>query len=159
MKFVSLMLAAALSTAAQAKPAPEQVREVVDYYFNGRDAGVVLADFRVCDDVHAEGELKNECRGQRDPASLLEGDSVLMWMMFMVPSGVEPQDIMLQLNHQGMTLGLEKAKVASSMRYRVWRKVSFDRPGEWEARVMHDKGPGGLEVLREIKLNVQPKPQ
>lgn len=156
MRFISLLLAALLSFAAHAKPSPEEVKRVVDYYQNGKDQGVVLADVKLCEAVPTEGELKNECQGERDPLALTVGEPVTVWMMFMVPSGMDQQDIMLQLNYQGLTRAVEKATVASSLRYRVWRKVTLDRPGEWTASIIHDSGQG-LELLREMKMQVQPK--
>ncbi len=156
MRFISLLLAALLSFAVHAKPSPEEVKRVVDYYHNGKDQGVVLADVKLCEAVSTEGELKNECQGELDPLALTVGEPVTVWMMFMVPSGMAQQDIMLQLNYQGMTRAVEKATVASSLRYRVWRKVTLDRPGEWTASIFHDSGQG-QELLREMKMQVQPK--
>ncbi len=145
-----------LSTVVHAKPSADVAKEVIDYYFHGQSEGVLLADVKLCEAIHEEGELKNECNGELDAAGLEQGQPVLVWMMFMVPSGLDPQEILVQLNHQGMTMAVEKASVASSLRYRVWRKLNLDRPGDWNVKIAHDNGQS-IEMVKELNLSVQPK--
>lgn len=156
MKYLYLLFAALLPLTLHAKPSADEVRNVVDFYNNGKDEGIVLADVKLCEGIGKEGATKNECEGELNPASLTVGESVTVWMSFMVPLGLQEQEIMVQLNHQGVTREVEKATVTSAMRYRVWRKVKLDRAGDWSANIIHDNGQSS-EVLRELKLSVRPK--
>lgn len=156
MKYLCLLFAALLPLTLHAKPSADEVNKVVDFYNNGKDEGIVLGDIKLCEGIGKDGAAKNECENEIDPASLKAGQSVMVWMNFMVPMGVQEQEIMLQFNHQGVTREVEKVTVSSAMRYRVWRKVKFDRAGDWKANIIHDNGQTS-EVLRELKLTVQSK--
>jgi len=156
MKYLFLLLAAMLPLTLQAKPTPDEVKRVVDYYNNGQDEGVVLADIKLCESIGTEGEAKNECQNELDASTMTVGQPVMVWMNFMVPVGMKEQEIMLQFNYQGVTRDVQKATVSNAMRYRVWRKVKFDRAGDWTATITHDNGQS-TEVLREMKFRVQPK--
>lgn len=150
---------AALGTAlltcslAYAKPTPEDVQQVINFYYNGQAQGVVLADVKVCDDIYTQGPQKNECMAQREHDTLIEGESTHVWMMFMVPSGMDPQKIMLQLNHRGMTMAVRQSKITTGIRYRTWEKIKPDRTGKWSVKIFHDKGED-LELIKELTLNV-----
>jgi len=150
---------AALGTAlltcslAYAKPTSEEVQHVIDYYYNGQAQGVVLADVKICDDIYTKGDQKNECMAQREHDTLIEGESTHVWMMFMVPNGLESQKVMLQLNHRGMTMAVRQTKISSGIRYRTWEKIKPDRSGKWSVKIFHDKGED-LELIKELTLNV-----
>ncbi len=148
--FTIALLVPALS---QAKPTPDQVKSVIDFYFNGQDQGVLLADVKLCDEIYAEGDQKNECMEIRNTTSLKKGEETNLWMMFMVPSDVDPQNIMVQFNYGGVTMSVRKTAISSSLRYRTWKKIKLDRTGEWDVKILHDKGDD-LELLKEMKLTV-----
>ncbi len=148
-----LSIALLLSSVVHSKPAPEVVKQVVDFYFNGQDQGVVLAQTKLCDNVYAKGDNNNECMAERANSTLTRGQETNVWMLFMVPDKVEPQSILLQLNHRGMTMSVQRAKIASALRYRIWKKVKPDRVGDWTVKVFHDRGEE-VELLREMTLTV-----
>ena len=141
------------SSICHAKPAPEVVKQVVDFYFHGQDQGVVLADTKLCDDVYTKGENKNECMAERSGNTLNVREATTVWMLFMVPNKVEPQTILVQMNHRGMTMSVKRLKVGSALRYRVWEKVKPDRVGEWTVKIFHDRG-NDVELLKELALSV-----
>ncbi len=155
--FLLFVVAATFSLSVAAKPSPETAREVIDYYFNGQEQGIVLADIKLCEDVYGEGESKNECKNELKPNALEKNKPFMVWMMFMVPSGMDPQEVMVQLNHGGMTMDVETARVASSVRYRIWRKVSLDRTGKWTIKIAHDDGQN-INVLDEFNVEVKEAP-
>ena len=146
----SALLLAVLSS-AYAKPDATQVKDVIDFFYNGQGQGIVLADVKLCEDVYTKGEQKNECMAEL--SALKEGDAATIWMMFMVPHDVKPQTIMLQLNHGGMTMSVERAEIRSAVRYRTWRQVKLDRPGEWKVKIFHDKGDA-VELMKEFTVKV-----
>ena len=148
-----LSIAVLLSFVAQAKPSPEVVKQVVDFYFHGQDQGVVLAQTKLCDNVYTKGDNNNECMAERASNTLTRGETTNLWMLFMVPNKVEPQSIMVQLNHRGMTMSVQRAKIASALRYRIWKKVKPDRVGDWTVKVFHDRGED-VELLKEMTLTV-----
>ena len=148
-----------LSSLCHGKPAPEVVKQVVDFYFHGQDQGVVLADTKLCDDVYTKGENKNECMVERSGTTLNVGEATNVWMLFMVPNKVEPQTILVQMNLRGMTMSVKRLKVSSALRYRVWEKVKPDRVGEWAVKIFHDRG-NDVDLLKELTVNVvEPVPQ
>ncbi len=142
-----------MSLLAHGKPTPEEVRQVIDFYYYGQEQGVVLADVKLCDDVYTKGDQKNQCMAERTGDTLNEGEQTHVWMMFMVPSGLGPQDIMLQLNHRGMTMAVKRTRITSAIRYRTWERIKPDRPGKWLIKIFHDKGED-MELIKELSLNV-----
>ncbi len=150
-------IALLVSANAFAKPSPEVVKQVVDFYFDGQDQGVVLAHTKLCDNVYTKGEHNNECMDERADNTLTLGEQTNVWMLFMVPNKVEPQSIMVQLNHRGMTMSVQRAKIASALRYRIWRKIKPDRAGDWTVKILHDRGDE-VELLKEMTLTVVEPP-
>ncbi len=146
-------IAALLSFIVHAKPSPEVVKQVVDFYFHGQEQGVVLAQTKLCDNVYTKGDNNNECMAERANTTLTRGEETNLWMLFMVPNKVQPQSIMVQLNHRGMTMSVQRAKIASALRYRIWKKVKPDRVGDWTVKVFHDRGED-VELLKEMTLTV-----
>ncbi|NIR29612.1 MAG: hypothetical protein GWN84_09945 [Gammaproteobacteria bacterium] len=156
MKRIALLSLALMLSAlahAHAKPDGKEVKEVIDFFYNGQKEGVVLAEMKLCEDVYTKGAEKNECMVELSANALKEGDAATVWMMFMVPNDVKPQTIMLQLNHGEMTMSVERAEIKSAVRYRTWRQIKLDRPGEWKLKVFHDKGDT-VELMKELTFKV-----
>lgn len=153
-KRILFALVLCLPLLAQAKPSPEEVKSVIDFYFNGQDQGIVLADTKLCDEIYTEGDQKNECMETRNTATLKEGEETYLWMLFMVPSKVDPQRIMVQLNLGDITMDVKNLTITSSLRYRARTKIAFKRPGEWKLKIIHDTGKE-LQLLKEIPVTVE----
>jgi hypothetical protein len=156
------LLIAALSLLAAgpiaAKPSPEEAERIIDYYFNGKADGPLLVSAKVCADVHAEGNLKNECTREFIDNKVSLGQPFYLWMKYVVPVDSPPTNILVQLNYQGITLQTVDVSVSPSIRYRTWRRVALDKPGTWEVKILHDRGDR-LEVLGETAVNVAPAAQ
>lgn len=135
--FLSLIPAAVLA----AKPTSEEAKKVLDFYFNGQGLGVVLADSKLCRDIEREGDQKNECAGELDSA-ITKGESVYVWMNFMVPNGEEKQNVIVQFENNNVTRMVKNIEVRGGLRFRTWRKVIFEKLGNWEIKIIHDKGDG-----------------
>ena len=73
LKIVALCLlgSSTLSTFGTAQaaglPSAEEVRKVMDYYYNGVDGAPVLVDFKLCQNIHREGVEKNNCQDEIHP--------------------------------------------------------------------------------------------
>jgi len=158
-RIIVLSIALLVSSLAHGKPSPEVVKQVVDFYFQGQEQGVVLADTKLCDNVYTKGEQNNECMAERPDNTLSRGEETNVWMLFMVPNKLEPQKILVQLNHRGMTMSVQRASIASALRYRIWKKVKPDRAGDWTVKIFHDRGDK-VELLKEMTLKVvEPPPE
>ncbi len=141
MKLRTLLSAAALLAAgAQAGEAPSgaEVKRVLDYYYSAGDTGTpVLVDFKLCADVHRDGEQRYNCKDEIDRASLEVGTSLYAWMNFMVPKA-EKGEVLLQLKHDGVIRGARRAPVEGAIRYRTWRRIDLTRAGVWELPILYD---------------------
>ncbi len=151
---------------AQDLPTAAEVRKVLEFYNNGQGQGIVLSDSKLCADVHKEGENKYECKdeiiefGEGDGSSpevthkIKKGDSILVWMSFMVPVGDEA-NIIVQYSLGGTARYSSKASVKSSIRYRTWKKYTPRSAGKWEIKIFHDLGEKTRE-LNSFELTVEP---
>lgn len=127
---------------AAGKPTPSEVKKVLDYYYTGKGIGPVLADLKFCRDIEREGDQKNECAGEIGAGPVAKGDSVYVWMAYMVPSGEEAQNIIAQFDNGGITRMVKNLQVTGSLRFRTWLKVTLDKAGPWKVSIVHDKGDG-----------------
>jgi hypothetical protein len=141
-------------TDAKTKPAPDEVRRVINYYFNGKGQGPVLMDTKLCRDIKQDGNDKNECVSDITTQSIKKGDSVYLWMAYMVPSDDETQNIVILFEKGGVTRSVESLQVSSQLRNRAWLKISFDKPGPWILKVVRDTG-SGAEVLGMLDVTVR----
>ncbi len=149
MRFVLLGLALILSPVmalAASKPAPEEVKRVLDYYYHGKGLGPVLLEAKVCRDVQREGDEKNECAGDISAEVIKKGESLYLWMAYIVPSGDEPQNVIVQFENGGVTRMVKNLQVTGQLRYRTWLKVTFDKAGSWKAKIIHDTGATAVEL-------------
>jgi hypothetical protein len=136
-------------------PTSDEVKKVLDFYYHGQGLGVVLVESKFCRDIQREGDEKNECSGEITAAEPLnKGDEVYLWMAYMVPTGDEKQKIIVQFDNGGVTRMVRNLEISGSLRYRTWRKVVFDRTGQWTAKIVHDQESGAKE-LGQISVNVQ----
>ena len=140
----SLGLLLALNTAAVAAPTAKMVKEVVDYYYNGQKEGPILTEAKLCKAV------KNyECTETLDPKKVAKGETINVWMRFLVPKGVSYDDILVEYKHEDIPRRLTPHKIESSIRYRLVDKNSVDKAGNWTITVKK-----GISKLREFKILV-----
>jgi hypothetical protein len=139
---------------ADAKPAPEEVKRVLDYYYHGKGLGPVLLESKVCREIQREGDEKYECSGDISAEPIKKGESVYLWMAYMVPLGDEPQNIIAQFENGGVTRMVKNLQVSGQLRNRTWLKLTFDKVGTWKVKIVHDTGSsavalGGRDVTVE----------
>ena len=65
----------------------------------------------------------------------------------------EIDDIIIQFNQRGLTRFTREVSVSGSIRFRTWRLFTLHHAGEWEVKVLHDKGTE-VETLRTLTLTV-----
>ena len=148
-----LGLTPALSIAGD-KPAPEEAKKVLDYFYHGKGLGPVLMETKVCRDIQREGDEKNECAGDLAGQAIKKGDSVYVWMAYMAPQGGEPQNVIVQFEVNGVTRAVKNAQFSGLLRGRTWLKYTFDKVGTWKMKIVHDTG-SSADPLGSIDVNVE----
>jgi len=133
---------------AQTKPTPEAAKSVLAFYFNGQGNGVVLADVMICTEIE-----NNECVDNVPVDSLKKESQYYLWMLYIVPSGDEVDGIIIQFNKGGITRFTRDVSVSGSIRYRTWKTFTLNQLGEWEVKILHDRGES-IETLQTLSLTV-----
>lgn len=131
---------------ATVKPAAEDVKRFFDYYDKGYQLGVLMVDHKLCLDIHNAGVNKNNCNGELVGNAIEIGKPVYIWMMFVVPAETKSESLLLQFNTGGLTRKVREVTVDGAFRFRVWKKVRFDKAGEWNVRLLQDTARGTAEV-------------
>lgn len=148
-----LCLTPALALAADAKPTPEEVKKVLDFYYHGKGMGPVLIESKICRDVQREGDEKSECAGDISGQTVKKGDAVYLWMAYMAPNGEETQNIIVQFEMNGVTRSVKNVQVPGQLRSRTWLKYTFDKVGTWKIKMVHDTGTSAVELgTREVTV-------
>lgn len=144
---LSLMLCLTPALAlADAKPAPEDVKRVLEYYYHGKGMGPVLLETKVCREIQREGDEKSECAGDITAQTVKKGESIYLWMAFMVPLGDEPQNIIAQFENGGVTRMVKNLQVSGQLRNRTWLKITLDKVGPWKVKIVHDTGSNAVAL-------------
>jgi len=138
----SLGLSLVLISTADAAPTAKMTKEVVDYYYNGQKEGPVLTEAKLC-----KGVKNFECTEPLDSNKVTKGETINVWMRFLVPKGVSYDDILVEYKHEGIPRRLTPHKIESSIRYRLVDKN--DKAGNWTITVKK-----GITKLREFKVMV-----
>ena len=148
LSLVFMVFISVTNTLAQTKPTPEAAMSFLNFYYEGQGQGVVLADVKVCTQVE-----QNDCVGNKEFNSLIKGIQYYLWMLYVVPKDDEIDDIIIQFNQRGLTRFTREVSVSGSIRFRTWRLFTLHHAGEWEVKVLHDKGTE-VETLRTLTLTV-----
>ena len=125
---------------AMAAPPAKNVKEVVEYFYNGQADGPILTDAKLCKGIKAL-----ECETAIDPKAVALGEVIHVWMQFFVPKGAMYDDIIVEYKHEGVPRHLKARSVEGSIRYRVVDKFKLDKPGKWTITIK--KGVTNLKVF------------
>jgi hypothetical protein len=111
---------------AAGKPTQSEAKKVLDFYNQGDEA--ILVDYKYCASIFSEGEFKNECEEEVSPSALKQGETVYLWMRYLVPQGL---NLVLSANFmQGSSvLRSRDFNVAGSIRYRTWMTIPTHQSG------------------------------
>jgi hypothetical protein len=133
-----------LCTNAMAVPTAEMVKQVIDYYYYGQDQGPILAEAKLCKTVEAL-----ECVEQIEAGSFPLGETVKVWMRFLVPQGATYDDILVEYKYEGTPWRVQPHKVEGSIRYRVIDSFKLNKAGNWSISIR--KGPHTLQTF-DVKV-------
>ena len=134
-------------TNAMAVPAGDTVKEVIDYYYNGQEQGPILAEAKMCKTVEAL-----ECVEGIESSSFPLGETIKVWMRFLVPKGATYDDILVEYRYEGTPWRVQPHKVESSIRYRVVDSFKLNKAGNWVITIR--KGPSTLKTFN-VKVTEQ----
>jgi len=129
---------------AAAAPPAKMVKEVIDYFYTGQKEGPILTDARLCSHVK---ELN--CEGTVDPAAVVLGETIKVWMQFFVPKGGVYDDIIVEYKHEGIPRNLTAHKVEGSIRYRLADTYKLGKTGNWTITIKK-----GITGLKEFNIKV-----
>ena len=140
--FFSLILF--FTASAMAVPTPQMAKEVIDYYYNGQEQGPVLMEARLCKSFEAR-----ECIDEIDPKSVSLGETINVWMKFLVPKGASYDDILVEFKHKDIVWHVTPYKVESSVRYRVIDKYTPNKSGKWTVTIKK-----ATQELKAFTINI-----
>ncbi len=144
----------AKATPAEA-PSPAEVKKVIHYYYGGKDAGPVLADFKACTkvDTGKNSPTKNECL-EEVKGPVKKGTNVHAWTLWLVPDGGNYEDIAIQYLHEGQVRSTMDIKLTTSLRSRTYRASPLSKAGKWTIKVVRGSGDAAKE-LASIDVKVE----
>jgi hypothetical protein len=132
---------------AMAAPEAKNIREVVDYFYNGQKEGPVLTDSKLCESIKGV-----KCQDQLKSNNISIGEPVKVWMQFFVPKGALYDDIFIEYKHNGIPRNLQSHKVEGSIRYRIVNTYKPDKIGGWTVTIKR-----GSKSLKMFNFNVMKK--
>lgn len=132
-------LAQDAGTAGPAAPPPpaDEVRRVLDYYFNGKDRGPTLVELHACLKVDSakDSPTRFECVEEvKGPVKV--NTMVHAWTMWFLPKGANYDDVTVQFAHEGTVRSTIDVKLDTEMRARTWRSQNLTKKGKWTISVV-----------------------
>ncbi len=122
----------------QAPPPPaDEVRRVLDYYFNGKDRGPSLVELKAClkVDTAKDSPTRFDCIEEvKGPVKV--NTNVHAWMMWFLPKGALYDDVTLQFAHEGTVRSTVDVKLDTEMRARTFRSQNLSKKGKWTITLM-----------------------
>ncbi len=161
MKSNAVVLGVALAFApvigiAQEKPSPDEVKRVVDYYYNGKGQGAILVETKLCQKVSVQGDTKNECVTEIGDGAVGKGEEAFLWMNFLVPAGDEAR-ILIQDSRLDKVRDTGSIALEGATRYRTWKKIPTSTIGDWKVNIVQEMEYSDLDV-GQAEFSVVEKP-
>jgi hypothetical protein len=137
---------------AAAKPAPDCVKQVWDYFEHGKGGGPVLGDAKLCTDISKSGDNKDECTAEVPASGVAAGTVVYLWQAYMVPKNDEVGDLSVQVKLNDTVRETKDVSIVKGTywRQRTWSGVKLSKPGTWTLAVMR-----GGTALKTFTVKVQ----
>lgn len=128
---------AAPAAPAQPPPPADEVRRVLDYYFNGKDRGPTLVELKACLKVDSQKDspTRFDCVEEvKGPVKV--NTTVHGWTMWFLPKGANYDDVTVQFAHEGTVRSTVDVKLDTEMRARTWRSQNMTKKGKWTISVV-----------------------
>jgi len=141
-----LMFSSGLAFAVEIdKPSSQDAKKVMDYYNHGKGSGAILVDHTLCQEMGKEEETKNDCTLSFDGNDIKIGDSIYLWMNFMIPVD-DTADIFITYTRNKRIRKTQKIKLNSAFRYRTWKKIATEKPGLWTIQIFQELGNKDVDL-------------
>jgi hypothetical protein len=118
-------------------PSADEIKRVLDYYYNGKDRGPALVELKAClkvDSVGKDANTKNECleavNGPVKKDSTIHG-----WTLWYLPEGANYDNVSMQFVYGDDVRSTIDLKLNSVGRTRTWRSTTVSKKGKWTIRV------------------------
>lgn len=148
---VAAVFVVPLAVRADAPPAPspEELKKVIDYYNNGKDAGPILAEIKPCITVDTKkgSPTQWDCT---EPVSgkVKKGTPVNAWMNFLVPKEAKYEDLSVQWSVDGVVRTTQDLSLKNSaVGARTYLVSTINKPGKWEIKVLQGTKELGKAVF------------
>jgi hypothetical protein len=122
---------------AEPPPPADEIKRVLDYYYNGKDRGPALLDLKACLKVDGSKgsptafECTEEVKGPVKVNTMVHG-----WTAWYVPKGASYDDVELQFLHEGQVRQTLDIKLDGEGRTRTWRTQQMTKKGRWTIQVV-----------------------
>ena len=147
-----LLLCLPFGAMAQEKPTAAEVRKVIDYYYQGKGKGVVPMEYKLCQQIAEQGVNKNNCEVEIPGGKVKKGEDAYVWMKFLVPADDQAK-ILLQFSRDKLVRDTSNVTLTGATRYRTWKKLPTDTPGEWRINIVEEMSNGD-EQIGQLEFSV-----
>lgn len=131
-------------------PPADTIKQVLEYYLNGKARGPALLEVKPCLKVDGkEGPTKNECV-EPVMGPVKKNTTVHAWTLWYVPEGGDYDDISVQYVHEGVVRSTIDLKLDKPGRSRTWRASTLAKSGKWTIKVLRGTTELGLATLTVI---------
>lgn len=127
------------------KPSAEQTRRVMDYYNQGKGMGAVLVDVKLCTEMGKDEESKNDCAKALAESDITVGQEVYLWMNFMIPVD-DTANVFISYTRNNRIRQTQAITLKSAFRYRTWKKIATDKPGEWVIKIFQETADKDIDL-------------
>lgn len=133
------------------QPAPDAIKSVWEHFYKGQGKGAVLADAVLCKTVEQKDKEKKFDCAEEQGDTAKKGDTVNVWVAFLVPQGDKIETITVQALLDGQVRETKDLQLkGESWRSRTWAAFSLKKAGKWEFKVNDgDKTLKSLSVTAE----------
>ena len=146
---VILMLLTTFGSASAqdiSKPSAAEIKKVLDYYYLAENKSPVLLEMKFCQEVHSEGDDKNNCKTEMTANNVSSNTTSNVWMNFLVPKNSPTTSIILQLAYKGVTRDTWTTNLSGALRFRTWHRFNFTKNGEWMVKLFSENGDDIVEL-------------
>jgi hypothetical protein len=138
----SVLLGSSLAAAQDAgtpqppPPPADEIKRVLDYYYNGKDRGPALVELKACLKVDsAKGSpTSNECL-EEVKGPVKRDTTIHGWSLWYLPEGANYDNVSLQFVFGDEVRSTIDLKLNSVGRTRTWRSTTVSKKGKWTIKV------------------------
>jgi hypothetical protein len=130
-----------------APPTGDQVKSVLDYFYNGQGKPAILVDAVLCKDIERKNkDTKYDCN-ETFGDSADKGATVNVYLTFLVPKG-DSAEFMVQAVLDGVVRSTKDVEVkGQGIRSRTWKAFTLKKEGKWEFKVL-----SGADAIKTVSI-------